>query len=62
LQRRFFLTTAADHFVRPHRSLRAHVYGRWMKRTSGMVADLTNHPWTVEKLLRFRVSLSQNAA
>ena len=30
--------------------------------TPGMVAGLTDHPWTIEELLRFRVLLPQNAA
>jgi hypothetical protein len=61
LQRRFFLTAAAYNFVRPHRSLRVQVDGRWMERTPGMVAGLTDHPWTIEELLRFRVPPPQNA-
>ncbi|WP_456832715.1 hypothetical protein [Deinococcus sp. UYEF24] len=44
LQRRFFLTAAAYNFVRPHRSLRVQVDGRWVERTPGMVAGLTDHP------------------
>jgi hypothetical protein len=62
LQRRFFLTAAAYNFVRPHRSLRVRVDGRWVERTPGMVAGLTDHSWMIEELLRFRVPLSQNAA
>ena len=62
LQRRFFLTAAAYNFVRPHRSLRVQVDGRWVERTPGMVAGLTDHPWTIEELLRFRVPPPQNAA
>lgn len=62
LERRFFLTAAAYDFVRPHRSLRVQVDGRWLERTPGMVAGLTDHPWTIEELLRFRVPPLQNAA
>lgn len=53
LERRFFLVTAAYNFVRPHRSLRVRADGQWVERTPGMVAGLTEHPWSVEELLRF---------
>lgn len=62
LERRFFLTAAAYNFIRPHRSLRLPVDGRWVERTPGMVAGLTDHPWTIEELLRFRVPPPHNAA
>jgi hypothetical protein len=62
LQRRFFLTAAAYNFVRPHRSLRVQVDGRWVERIPGMVAGLTDHLWTIDELLRFRVPPSHNAA
>lgn len=62
LERHFFLTVAAYNFVRPHRSLRIRVEGKWVERTPGMVAGLTDHPWTVEELLRFRVPPPQKAA
>ncbi|WP_407543410.1 hypothetical protein Q0M94_26925 (plasmid) [Deinococcus radiomollis] len=62
LERRFFLTAAAYNFVRPHRSLRIQVDGRWVERTPGMVAGLTDHPWTIEELLRFQVPPLHTAA
>lgn len=62
LEHQFFLMTTAYNFVRPHRSLRTRVEGKWIERTPGMVAGLTDHPWTVEELLRFRVPNTQNAA
>ncbi|MFC3859259.1 hypothetical protein ACFOPQ_00540, partial [Deinococcus antarcticus] len=58
----FFLVAVAYNFVRPHRSLRVQQVGRWVQRTPGMVAGLTDHPWTVEELLRFRVPAPQKAA
>lgn len=61
LEHHFFLTLAAYNFVRPHRSLRMKVDGRWIERTPGMTAGLTEHPWTLEQLLRFRVPPSQKA-
>lgn len=62
LERHFFLVAVAYNFVRPHRSLRVQQDGRWVQRTPGMVAGLTDHPWTVEELLRFRVPAPQKAA
>ena len=62
LERQFFLVTAVYNWVRPHRSLRIQVDGRWIERTPGMAAGLTDHPWTMEELLRFRVSTHQKAA
>ncbi|WP_345462304.1 hypothetical protein [Deinococcus carri] len=62
LEHQFFLTVAAYNFVRPHRSLRIQVDGRWVERTPGMAAGLTEHPWTIEELLRFRVPSAQKAA
>ncbi|MFC6803900.1 hypothetical protein ACFQDE_20970 [Deinococcus caeni] len=62
LERQFFLVAAAYNWVRPHRSLRIQVDGRWIERTPGMAAGLTDHPWTVEELLRFRVPTHQKAA
>ena len=62
LERRFYLTAAAYNFVRPHRSLRVQVDGCWTERTPGMVAGLTDHPWTIEELLQFRLPSLQNAA
>lgn len=60
LQRHIDLEDAAFNFVRPHQSLRHHisrpVNGRkWQQRTPAMVAGLTDHVWTLEELLSFRL-------
>lgn len=62
LQRHFFLVVAAYNFIRPHRSLRVREGERFIERTPGMVAGLTDHPWTMEELLRFRLPPLQKAA
>jgi transposase InsO family protein len=62
LERHFFLVTVAYNFVRPHRSLCISVGGRSIERTPCMAAGLTDHPWTVEELLRFRVPSPKKAA
>lgn len=62
LQGHFFLVAVAYNFIRPHRSLNTHVDGRLVKRTPGMVAGLTDHPWTVKELLHFRLPPPQQAA
>lgn len=62
LEHQFFLMVTAYNFVRPHRSLRIQREGKWVQRTPAMVAGLTDHPWTVEELLRFRVPTTQKAA
>ncbi len=41
---------------------RVFVNGRSIERTPCMAARLTDHPWTVEELLRFRVSSPKKAA
>lgn len=62
LERQFFLVAVAYNFVRPHRSLRLRQAGQWIERTPGMVAGLTDHPWTVEQLLCFRLPPATKAA
>lgn len=45
-------------FVKPHRSLRIEVNQenrKWMKRTPAMAEGLTDHIWTLEELLTFRI-------
>jgi hypothetical protein len=50
-------------FARPHSSLRVALTEpaphnrKWDKRTPAMAAGLTDHIWTIEELLRFRVPL-----
>ena len=62
LERHFFLVVAGYNFIRPHRSLRVRLDGHWVEQTRGMVAGLTDHPWSVEELLTYRVPPSANAA
>ncbi len=60
------LTVAYYHFVLPHRSLRERLAEpiptrgtgspkQWRPRTPAMAAGLTDHVWTMEELLTFRV-------
>ena len=45
-------------FVKPHKSLRLEkIQGnrRWMQRTPAMAERLTDHIWTMEELMNFRV-------
>lgn len=45
-------------FVKPHKSLRIEVNQgnrKWMKRTPAMAEGLTDHIWTLEELLTFRI-------
>ncbi len=60
LQRHIDLEDAAFNFVRLHQSLRRRlsrpVDGReWQQRTPAMVAGVTDHVWTLEELLSFRL-------
>lgn len=42
------------HYVRPHSSLKVRVDGgRWLNRTPAMAAGVTNHIWSMKKLLTF---------
>ena len=60
LRRHLDLEDAFFNFVRPHQALRT-VFpepssGRkWQQRTPAMVAGLTDHIWTLEELLSYRV-------
>ncbi len=47
----------------PHASLRVRVIGArtWQERTPAMAAGLTDHPWTMEDLLRYRVPPAEAA-
>ena len=62
LERHFFLVLAAYNLIRPHRSLRVQVNGRWVDRTPGMAAGVTDHAWTVAELLRYRIEPFVEAA
>jgi hypothetical protein len=60
LQRHLDLEDAVFNFVRPHRSLRVALPGplksrKWERRTPAMVAGLTDHMWTLEELLSYRI-------
>ncbi len=60
LQHHLDLEDAVYNFVKPHRSLRRRLRhaknGRvWEQRTPAMAAGLTDHIWTLEELLTFRV-------
>jgi hypothetical protein len=60
LQRHLDLEDAVFNFVRPHLSLRVAlsqpINGRkWQQRTPAMAAGLTDHMWTLDELLSYRV-------
>lgn len=60
LQRHLALEEAVFNFVRPHQALRIAVPhptpGRkWQQRTPAMAAELTDHIWSLEELLSYRV-------
>jgi hypothetical protein len=61
LQRQIDLDDAVFNFVRPHSALKvelAHAdsHGRkWQPRTPAMAAGLTDHVWTLEELLSYRI-------
>jgi len=48
-------------FVKPHKSLREHLENdskrKWKKRTPAMAEGLTNHIWSLEELLTFKVPI-----
>ncbi len=53
-----FLVDTAYNFVWCHESLRLRNSGpgrKWGERTPAMAAGLTNHPWTMEEVLRYQV-------
>jgi hypothetical protein len=62
LERQIALEDALYNFVRPHRALRVALvhrgaHGRkWEQRTPAMAAGLTDHIWTLEELLSYRLS------
>ena len=60
LRRHLALEDAIFHFVRPHQALRSAMpqptLGRkWQQRTPAMAAELTDHIWSLEELLSYRV-------
>lgn len=60
LQRHLDLEDAVFNFVRPHQALRVTlprpIHGRkWQPRTPAMAAELTDHIWTLEELLSYRI-------
>jgi IS1 family transposase len=61
LQRQLDLEDAIYNFVRPHRALRLkcptpRAHGHlWEERTPAMAAGLTDHIWTLEQLLSYRL-------
>lgn len=61
LQRQIDLEDAVFNFVRPHSALKIELtqptrYGRkWEPRTPAMVAGLTDHIWTLDELLSYRL-------
>jgi hypothetical protein len=60
LRRHLALEDAVFNFVRPHQALRIAVPhptpGRkWQQRTPAMAAELTDHIWSLEELLSYRV-------
>ena len=60
LRRHLALEDAVFNFVRPHQALRIAVpqstLGRkWQQRTPAMAAELTDHIWSLEELLSYRV-------
>jgi len=65
LRRHLDLEDAVFNFVRPHHALRVRlvkpVYGRkWHQRTPAMAAGLTDHIWTLEELLSYRLPPSES--
>src|SRR6266852_622237 len=67
LEYQLTLAFAYDHFVMPHRGLRQRLpepiqtkgprasYKKWKPVTPAMAAGLTNHVWSMNELLSFRV-------
>jgi hypothetical protein len=61
LPRQIDLDDAVFNFVRPHSALRVELahsdsHGRkWQPRTPAMAAGLTDHVWTLEELLSYRI-------
>jgi hypothetical protein len=60
LRRHLALEDAVFNFVRPHQALRIAVpqptpERKWQQRTPAMAAELTDHIWSLEELLSYRV-------
>jgi hypothetical protein len=60
LRRHLALEDAVFNFVRPHQALRIAVpqptlWRKWQQRTPAMAAELTDHIWSLEELLSYRV-------
>ena len=59
LQRHLGLEDTVFNFVRPHQALRVTfpppIHGRKWQRTPAMAAGLTDHIWTLEELLSYRI-------
>jgi hypothetical protein len=60
LRRHLALEEAVFNFVRPHQALRIAVpqptpWRKWQHRTPAMAAELTDHIWSLEALLSYRV-------
>ena len=60
LRRHLALADAVFNFVRPHQALRIAVpqptpWRKWQHRTPAMAAELTDHIWSLEELLSYRV-------
>lgn len=51
-------------YCTPHHSLRVEAGSgrKWAERTPAMAAGLTDHIWSVEELMRFRVPLPERVA
>jgi transposase-like protein len=62
LHNAMYLTGTVYNFCTYHKSLRVPLYlpnnrRRWLRRTPAIAADITDHLWTVQELLSFRVPL-----
>jgi hypothetical protein len=62
LHEAMYLVGTVYNFCTYHKSLRVPLYlpggrRRWLRRTPAIAADITDHRWTVQELLSFRVPL-----
>jgi transposase-like protein len=62
LQASMYLTGTIYNFCTPHHSLRVPIWitprrRRWIERTPAIAAGLTDHIWTVEELMTYKVPL-----